>query len=73
MTKEEIINMANQAKLPFDYVEGKLMWLDKLEQFGKLIAEKEREQCAKICEYYEDYAKGDKNYHATLIRARGQK
>lgn len=32
----------------------------------------EREECAKICEYYEDYAKGDTNYHATLIRARGK-
>ena len=42
MTKEEIIEMANQAKLPYDYVGGGLMWLDKLEQFAKLVAEKER-------------------------------
>ena len=40
MTKEEIIEMANQAKLPHDYVDGGLMWLDKLEQFAKLVAEK---------------------------------
>jgi len=40
MTKEEIIEMANQAKLPHDYVGGGLMWLDKLEQFAKLVAEK---------------------------------
>ena len=72
MTKEEIIQMANQANLPYDYVGGELMWLDKLEQFARLIAEKEREECANICEYYEDYAKGNDNYHATLIRARGQ-
>jgi len=72
MTKDEIIEMANQAKLPHDYVGGGLMWLDKLEHFAKLIAEKEREECANICEYYEDYAKGNDNYHATLIRARGQ-
>jgi len=50
MTKEEIIEMANQAKLPYDYVGGELMWLDKLEQFAKLVAEKEREACAKIAE-----------------------
>jgi len=72
MTKEEIIQMANQANLPYDYVGGELMWLDKLEHFAHLIAEKEREECANICEYYEDYAKGNDNYHATLIRARGQ-
>jgi len=72
MTKEEIIQMANQANLPYDYVGGELMWLDKLENFAKLVAEKEREECANICEYYEDYVKGNHNYHATLIRARGQ-
>jgi hypothetical protein len=70
MTKEEIIQMANQANLPYNYVGGELMWLDKLERFAKLVAEKEREECAKMCEYYEDYAKGNENYHATLIRAR---
>ena len=50
MTKEEIIQMANQANLPYDYVGGELMWLDKLEHFAKLIAQKEREACAKIAE-----------------------
>jgi len=50
MTDEEIIKMANQAKLPHDYVRGKPMWLDKLEQFAKLVAEKEREACAKRLE-----------------------
>jgi predicted ATPase len=44
MTKEEIIEMANKAKLPHDYVGGELMWLDKLEQFAKLVAEKEYER-----------------------------
>ena len=72
MTTEEIIEMGHKAKLPYDYVGGELMWLDKLEQFAKLVAEKEREACAKMCEYYEDYARGDENYHATLIRERGQ-
>ena len=50
MTKEEIIQMANQANLPYDYVGGELMWLDKLEHFAKLVAEKEREACAEICD-----------------------
>jgi len=43
MTKEEIIEMAKQVKLPYDYITGEPMWLDKLEQFAKLVAEKERE------------------------------
>ena len=44
MTKEEIIQMANQANLPYDYVGGELMWLDKLEQFAKLVADKAYEE-----------------------------
>jgi hypothetical protein len=73
MTKEEIIEMANQVKLPNDYVGGGLMWLDKLEHFAKLVAEKEREQCAKIF----DDAKGTGRIAscreaAEAIRARGQ-
>jgi len=40
MTNDEIIEMANQAKLPHDCVRGEPMWLDKLEEFAKLVAEK---------------------------------
>jgi hypothetical protein len=46
MTKEEIIEMAKQANLPQDYITGEPMWLDKLEKFAKLVAEKERDACA---------------------------
>jgi hypothetical protein len=53
MTKEKIIAMANQAKLPYNWFTGELMWLDKLEQFAKLIAEHEREECAKICKNFD--------------------
>jgi len=38
MTKDEIIEIANKVKLPYDYVGGGLMWLDKLEHFAKLVA-----------------------------------
>ena len=48
MTKEEIIQMANQANLPYDYVGGELMWLDSLEQFAKCVAEKEVEEAHHI-------------------------
>jgi hypothetical protein len=50
MTKEEIIEMAKIAKLPFDYETGVPMWLDKLEIFTKLVAGKEREACAEIAD-----------------------
>jgi len=48
MTKEEIIEIANKVKLPHDYVNGEPMWLDKLEEFAKLVTEKEREACAEL-------------------------
>ena len=50
MTKKEIIEIANKVKLPHEYANGEPMWLDKLEEFAKLVAEKEREACAKACE-----------------------
>ena len=49
MTNDEIIEMANKAKLPYDYVTGELMWLDSLEYFAKMVAAKERRACARIC------------------------
>jgi hypothetical protein len=67
MTKENIIRLAIEHTingLKFDE-EGLL-------RFAKLVAEHEREACAEVCECSEDFAKGDFNYHATLIRARGQ-
>ena len=48
MTKEEIIEIANKIKLPHEYANGEPMWLDKLEEFAKLVAEKEREACAEL-------------------------
>jgi len=40
MTKEEIIEMAKVAKLPYDYETGDPMWLDNLEFFTKLVVER---------------------------------
>ena len=52
MTKDEVIEIANKVKLPHEYANGEPMWLDNLEEFVKLVAEKEREKCAKLCEEY---------------------
>ena len=70
MTKEEIIEMANQANLPYDYVGGELMWLDKLEHFAKLIAEKECEECAQTVLNIAGFKEYE--FAANSIRARGQ-
>jgi len=70
MTKEEIIQMANQANLPYDYVGGELMWLDKLEHFAKLIAKKEREECAQTVLNIAGFKEYE--FAANSIRARGQ-
>jgi len=47
MTKEEIIEMARQAGLPEAIIE---MTPIAFERFAKLIAVKEREECAKLVE-----------------------
>jgi len=73
MTKEEIIEMAYQTKLPYGYVGGKLMWLDKLEHFAQLIAKKEREACNAICldtyEWAENLLDQDEKHFAGRMRA----
>ena len=50
---QELIEMATKAGLFKDYGDGQGSWLanDKnLEAFAKLVAAKEREECAKLCE-----------------------
>ena len=47
MTQEEIIELAKQADV---WVAGQEPYQSQLEAFAKLIAEKEREACAKLCE-----------------------
>jgi hypothetical protein len=70
MTKDEIIEMWKNSGdleiigMPYSMIEG----------FAKLVAEKEREACAKVCE---DYGRAEEmqaigNDYATAIRARGQ-
>ena len=47
MTQDEIIELAKQADV---WVAGQEPYQSQLEAFAKLIAEKEREACAKVCE-----------------------
>ena len=75
MNKEEIIEMARQAG--FERLgrtaEDWVCHFEDIEEFTKLVADKEREACAKLCE---EYAIGlERNYSeiiADKIRARGE-
>ena len=72
MTKEEIIEMARQAGfVDYELDDGTTDAFDKrYEAFAKLIAEHEREVCAKMCEEEQGYKTA---FCALKIRARGQK
>jgi len=68
MTQDEIIKMARQA----EFVNLDLC-SSELERFAKLVAAKEREACAKVCEQEQEYWGWDKVFDAAkLIRARGE-
>jgi predicted transcriptional regulator len=66
---DKMIEMARQAQMPFYWRTGEITYLDKLEDFAKLVAQHEREACAKVCEDSVEEA-GDEL--AWQIRARGQ-
>ena len=59
MTQDEIIEMAIEARLAFDSEEYPEIWQtymyvgkQEIEAFAKLVAAKEREACAKVCEEF---------------------
>jgi hypothetical protein len=82
MTKDEIIQMLLEASdmspdtIPEKENDLVLFSMDELERFAALVAEKEREACAKVCdvEILEDaYSTALINSYAEDIRARGNK
>ena len=73
MTQDEIIEMAKQTKMPFYWRTGEITYLDKLEAFAKLVADHEREACAKVIEQYPEWiGKKAKEDICIAIRNRGQ-
>ena len=78
MTKEEIIEIARQSGFTrhWEYEKCLVCNPDSLYHFAKLVAEKEREECAKICFEFPDvgYVKAilTCDYHSYLINKRGQ-
>jgi sugar phosphate isomerase/epimerase len=75
MTQDEIIELARQAgvrdSLEYDHMECDAK---SLEAFAKLVAEKERDACAKLCDDInaEYEAKDVFSSYAEAIRERGQ-
>ena len=74
MTQDEIIEMAQECKLigMRPYLDG--IYSESLIAFANLVAAKEREACAKVCESYlseSPYSWGGTTM-ATAIRARGE-
>jgi hypothetical protein len=51
----DTIDMAREVKMPYDFVTGEPIYLEKLKAFEALVRADEREACAKVCE---DMAKG---------------
>jgi hypothetical protein len=74
MTKEEIIKMAEQAGFMFDRGSPIGFTYSMLKDFAKLVAEHEREECAKVADEYAEGA--ERNYSEIIadnIRARIEK
>jgi len=69
MTRDEMIEMARKAGSLIEIAQEKdLLWLTA---FAKLVAQHEREACAKVCEEQYEYY-GHDHVFAKAIRARGQ-
>ena len=78
MTRDEIIRMAIQCQLvTTGNRDG--VYMDALERFAALVAEAEREACAKVCGELADSPANSEQYRMganwarELIRARGEK
>ena len=66
MTQEDIIELARQAGVRDDEHTFEFSQYKYLERFATLIAEHERNACAKVCESYFE------RVMASRIRTRGQ-
>ena len=73
MTQDEIIDMAIQAGASPDENKIWLMYAEEIETFAKLVAAKEREACAKVCDSFQARDVGMQPAEcAGAIRARGE-
>jgi len=72
MTQVEIIEMAQECGLigMRPHLDG--IYSEALEAFAKLVAAKEREACAKVCDELQDIPATEPHHCAEDIRARGE-
>ena len=73
MDRDDIIKMAKQAKLPYEYDTERVLHLKELERFAALVAAHEREACAAVCDVlavHPEYASDITKVAAQAIRAR---
>jgi hypothetical protein len=70
-----VIEMAREVKMPYDFVTGEPINLEKLEAFAALVRADEREACAQLCDRmaarYNDMRGAALESAAESIRLRG--
>lgn len=73
MTREEIIKLANEAELcQTIWIEEDCIEIESVIQFAKLVAEREREACAKIADEWAVGWPHPSQVIAERIRSRGE-
>jgi hypothetical protein len=76
MNRDDIIKMAQEAELLRSgegWTEPYRWGANEIEHFAELVAEAEREACAKLCEQMQDWPEDATPYDcAKAIRARGE-
>jgi len=73
MTREEIIKLANEAELcQTIWIEEDCIEIESVIQFAKLVAEREREACAKIADEWAVGWPHPSRVIAERIRAKGE-
>jgi len=71
MTQDEIIEMAKQF-CPYYSEELRGAYYDGFMKASKLVAQHERESCAKVCDELQDVPATEPRHCAEDIRARGK-
>jgi hypothetical protein len=71
----DTIDMAREVKMPYDFVTGEPIYIEKLKAFEALVRADEREACAKVCERMAGRPSWEAHQHyidaAAAIRTRG--
>jgi hypothetical protein len=77
MNREDIVNLAVKIGLVYpDSIPYRGRYLESLERFAGVVAAKEREACAQICDSYAENSSSPMNFAencAQSIRQRGKK